>query len=116
MAAKLSPEMMLAKVLTAPFTAAGKGQAHGNPLSCRSLPDGGMVVIAADGRKLWFSVAEVEKARADQEAAIEQELKKDAGMVKRVPVKLAPQPPEPVKINNGKALYMAVNKDQFKDL
>lgn len=118
MAAKLSPEMMLARALAAPFTPAGKGQAHGQgiPLSCRSLPDGGMVVIAADGRKLWFSAAEVEKARESLEALSAQEMKKEAGTVKRAPVKLASPPPEPIKMNSGKPLYMAVNKDQFKDL
>ena len=29
----------------------------------RLLPEGGMVIIAADGRKLWFSADEVNAAR-----------------------------------------------------
>ena len=35
---------------------------RGAPLAFRLLPEGGMVVIAADGRKLWFSVEEVNRA------------------------------------------------------
>lgn len=31
----------------------------GEPLSLRGLPDGGMCVIAADGRKLWFTPQQV---------------------------------------------------------
>lgn len=31
----------------------------GEPLSLRGLPDGGLCVIAADGRKLWFTPQQV---------------------------------------------------------
>lgn len=47
----------LAAELARPFVPAGK------PLSCRALPDGGMVVIASDGRKLWFTCREVNVVR-----------------------------------------------------
>lgn len=47
----------VAESLAKPFTLKkGRGSA---PLSFRLLPDGGMVVITCDGRKLWFSADEV---------------------------------------------------------
>lgn len=60
MPAKSNPDLLLAQTLAAPFTPRGQG----SPLSLRWLPDGGMVVIAADGRKLWFTAVEVSSARA----------------------------------------------------
>lgn len=39
------------------------------PLSYRLLPDGGLCVIAADGRKLWFTP--LEAAAASNQAATE---------------------------------------------
>jgi len=49
-----------AELLAKPFSKdRGRGSA---PLSYRSLPEGGMVVITADGRKLWFSAEEVRDA------------------------------------------------------
>lgn len=57
-----SPELKLAQHLAGPFTGAGQGS---RPLSFRVLPDGGMVVISADGRKLWFSLEESNRARAE---------------------------------------------------
>lgn len=57
-----SPELKLAERLAAPFARAGE---RGKPLSYRLLPDGGMVVISADGRKLWFTLEEVNQARAE---------------------------------------------------
>jgi hypothetical protein len=53
----------LAAELARPFVPSGK------PLSFRSLPDGGMVVIAADGRKLWFTCREVNEVRRKFRAA-----------------------------------------------
>ena len=41
-------ELRVARVLTG-----------GEPLSLRGLPDGGLCVIAADGRKLWFTPQQV---------------------------------------------------------
>ncbi len=57
-----SPDLKLAQHLAGPFTRSG--QDH-RPLSCRLLPDGGMVVISADGRKLWFTLEETNLARAE---------------------------------------------------
>ncbi|KAF0112239.1 MAG: hypothetical protein FD147_300 [Chloroflexi bacterium] len=55
-------EQTLAAHLAHPFMLPGQS---GQPLSCRSLPDGGMVVIAQDGRKLWFTPLEVGRARKE---------------------------------------------------
>jgi hypothetical protein len=57
-----SAEQRLAERLAAPFTRPGRGK---SPLSFRLLPEGGMVVISADGRKLWFTLEEVNSARAE---------------------------------------------------
>lgn len=57
---KNSPDLLLAAHLAKPFLLPGQS---GQPLSLRSLPDGGMVVIAADGRKMWFTALEVGRAR-----------------------------------------------------
>ena len=57
-----NPELTLAECLAAPFTRPGYPDA---PLSFRTLPEGGMVVICADGRKLWFTLEEVNRARAE---------------------------------------------------
>ena len=57
---KNSPDLLLASHLAKPFLLPGQS---GQPLSLRSLPDGGMVVIAADGRKMWFTALEVSRAR-----------------------------------------------------
>jgi len=118
MAAKLSSEMLLAKALAAPYSLPGKGREKGpgTPLSCRMLPEGGMVVIAADGRKLWFSAEEVETTRNMLDDQTTRKELDDAMRARRVPVKLVPPPAEPVKVNSGKAVYIALSKDQFKDL
>lgn len=60
--AAVSPELKLAQHLAGPFTRAGQ---TGRPLSYRLLPDGGMVVISADGRKLWFTLEETNRAREE---------------------------------------------------
>ncbi len=64
MASKNSPDTAinaeLAAHLAKPFMLPGQS---GQPLSLRCLPDGGMVVIAADGRKLWFTALEVCRAK-----------------------------------------------------
>lgn len=57
-----SPDHKLAKHLAGPFTKPGQGN---RPLSWRILPDGGMVVISADGRKLWFTMDEANCAREE---------------------------------------------------
>jgi len=60
---KTSPDALLNKLaahLAKPFLLPGQS---GQPLSLRCLPDGGLVVIAADGRKLWFTKREVDRAR-----------------------------------------------------
>ena len=55
-----NPEQKLAAFLAAPFARPGESS---HPLSFRLLPEGGMVVINADGRKLWFTLEEVNQAR-----------------------------------------------------
>lgn len=60
--AAVSNEQRLASHLAAPFTQPKRSR---QPLSFRMLPEGGMVVISADGRKLWFTLDEVNAARAD---------------------------------------------------
>ncbi len=60
--APVSAEQRLAARLAAPFARPGQSKA---PLSFRLLPEGGMVVISADGRKLWFTLDEVNTARAE---------------------------------------------------
>ena len=74
----LNPELKLAEHLAAPFARPGE---RGKPLSYRLLPEGGMVVISADGRKLWFTLEEVNQARVS------------LGL-KPVAAKKRPQPPE----------------------
>ena len=59
---KSNPDVALAAHLAKPFLLPGQS---GQPLSLRCLPDGGMVVIACDGRKLWFTAREVCKARKE---------------------------------------------------
>ncbi len=68
----------------------------------RLLPDGGMVIIASDGRKLWFSAEEVTAAR-----------EKLAGQCKPVksslpPVKLTQPPVEPAAASKGFPLRVAI--------
>lgn len=60
--AAASNDQRLAAHLGAPFARPGQGKM---PLSFRTLPEGGMVVIGADGRKLWFTLDEVNAARHD---------------------------------------------------
>jgi hypothetical protein len=72
-----SPELKLAEHLAAPFARPGE---RGKPLSYRLQEDGGMVVISADGRKLWFTLEEANAAR------------RELGM-KPVPAKKPPPPP-----------------------
>ena len=63
MECKNNPELIkLADHLAHPFMLPGQ---TGQPLSFRLLEDGGMVVIAPDGRKLWFTALEVCRARKE---------------------------------------------------
>jgi len=78
-----SPDLKLAEHLAEPFARAGE---RGKPLSYRLLPEGGMVVISADGRKLWFTLEEVNQARA-------------ALGMKPVAAKERPQPPPEEPLN-----------------
>ncbi len=68
----------------------------------RLLPEGGMVVIAADGRKLWFSADEVNAAR--------EKLAQPAKPVKSClpPVKLAKSPEPGPAANKGMPLCAAI--------
>ena len=60
MSSKNNLQARIAEALAKSFSS-GRGRA-GAPLAFRLLPEGGMVVIAADGRKLWFSADEVDQA------------------------------------------------------
>lgn len=60
MEAQNNLDARLAAELARPFLLPGQ---TGQPLSFRALPDGGMVVIAVDGRKLWFTCREVNVER-----------------------------------------------------
>lgn len=73
-----SPELKLAEHLAQPFC---RPCEQGKPLSYRLLPEGVMVVISADGRKLWFSLEEVNQARTELGLKI-------------VPAKKCPKPPQ----------------------
>ncbi len=79
MDSKNSPDaapLALASHLAKPFLLPGQS---GQPLSLRSLPDGGMVVIACDGRKLWFTALEVCRARREMNLPAVQPPKLDPG-------------------------------------
>lgn len=105
MAVKPNPDLLLAKTLAAPFTSA---RSQGTPLSCRGLPDGGMVIVAADGRKLWFSRAEVDNARSELEEQNRQEKRMASAAQKRVPIRHTPL------LGNDLPLKAAVQKGQVK--
>ncbi len=83
-----NPDRIIAQTLAAPYTP----RSQGNPLSFRLLPDGGMVVVISDGRKLWFSAAEVQAARRQVRAQKDAE----AHPTQRgnVPVKIALASPQ----------------------
>ena len=113
MAANCNPDLILAKTLAAPFTP----RSQGNPLSCRRTAEGGMVVIAADGRKLWFDAAEVNRAQLELKVKAQQAEKAENAARKRVPVRLPPLPPEPPQPphqNNGQWVNAVIHKDQMK--
>jgi hypothetical protein len=59
---KNNAERLLAAHLVRLFLLPGQSP---QPLSWRALPDGGMVVIASDGRKLWFTPNELRAARKE---------------------------------------------------
>jgi hypothetical protein len=63
---------------------------QGTPLTQRFTAAGELVVIAADGRKLWFSAVEVSRARRAllEEAKLRE--KAQAANRPRTPVRLAP--------------------------
>jgi hypothetical protein len=98
---KAHPDLLLAQTLAAPFTPCSQGK----PLSLRRLPDGGMVVIAADGRKLWFSAEEVAAAGAK----LEEQCKPVKSSLP--PVKLAKQQPQQHTAHKGTPLRAAVAPD-----
>lgn len=101
---KPNPDLLLAQTLAAPFTPRGQG----SPLSLRRLPDGGMVVIAGDGRKLWFSPAEVETARD----RLEEQAKKEGQLpASKTPVKLAAAIQPPSRAHEGAPLRAAISPD-----
>lgn len=104
METKSNPDLLIAKTLAAPFTP----RSQGIPLSFKPLPDGGMVVIAADGRKLWFTTAEVQTARRQLKEQAKQENEGSLPIRSRFPVKLAPSPAaESFHANNGLPIRVA---------
>lgn len=110
MAAKASPDLILANFLAAPFSPRGQGSA----LSYRRLPEGGMVVIAADGRKLWFSAEEVTQAQADMLAETQRKNRENAAKVDHEPPRLNAQPKEKMRQNNGIAVAMVINEGMLR--
>lgn len=101
MAIKLNPDLLLAKTLAAPFSRQA-------PLSCRSLPDGGMVVVAADGRKLWFSRTEVDNARSELEEKDRREKRLASAVQNRMPPRRTSQP------ENSLSANVAIRKAKVK--
>jgi hypothetical protein len=98
---KAHPDLLLAQTLAAPFTPCSQG----TPLSLRRLPDGGMVVIAGDGRKLWFSADEVTAAReklAGPPASVRSSLP---------PVKLTKKSVPEAEAHKGAPLRAAISPD-----
>ncbi len=89
MAAKNNPDARLAAELAQPFQTGGK------PLSFRALPDGGMVVITADGRKLWFTCREANVARQKLGLAAVRPTAQNDGLIDEDVVKAAPKKPLP---------------------
>ncbi len=85
METNFNPDRLIAQTLAAPFTP----RSQGNPLSFKPLHDGGMVVVISDGRKLWFSAAEVQAARRQVRAERQQECEAQQVMRTNVPVKIA---------------------------
>jgi hypothetical protein len=99
---KTHPDLLLAQTLAAPFTPCSQG----TPLSLRRLPDGGLVVIAVDGRKLWFSAAEVNAAREklnDQARQASQTTKSSLP-----PAKLVKAPKSQSAAHNGMPIRAAI--------
>ncbi|MEA5078047.1 MAG: hypothetical protein VB013_05705 [Anaerolineaceae bacterium] len=85
-----NPDRLIAQTLAAPFTP----RSQGNPLSFKPLHDGGMVVVISDGRKLWFSAAEVQAARRQVRAERQQESEAQQVVRAAVPVKIALAKPQ----------------------
>ena len=107
METKSNPDQLLAQTLAAPFTP----RSQGRPLSFKPLPDGGMVVIASDGRKLWFTAAEVQAARRQIK---EQAIGANQVTRSRFPVKLAPPADNSIHINNGIPILYATPESSKK--
>jgi hypothetical protein len=101
-----NPNRLVAEALAAPFTLRGQG----NPLSFKPLHDGGMVVITADGRKLWFSAAEVQAARRQLRAEKEETNPTTRVVRSQIPIKLAPGDVPAAKSNNGLPVRVATGK------
>ncbi len=87
-----NPDRLVAQTLAAPFTP----RSQGNPLSFKPLHDGGMVVISADGRKLWFSAAEVQAARRQLREQAKNNGAAARTLQARVPIKLVGAVSEPL--------------------
>jgi hypothetical protein len=85
-----NPDRLIAQTLAAPYTP----RSQGIPLSFRPLPDGGMVVVISDGRKLWFSAAEVQAARRQVRAERMQAMEAQQAVRANVPVKIALAEPQ----------------------
>lgn len=85
-----NPDLLIAQTLAAPYTP----RSQGNPLSFRPLEDGGMVVVISDGRKLWFSAAEVQTARRHVRAQKQQEAEALRPGHANVPIKIALASPQ----------------------
>ena len=110
MAAKTNPDLQLAEALVSPYCSGKQAKV----LSFRCQPEGGLVVVTADGRKLWFSAEEAARMADEMQLTLLQNERKEAAAVKRVPVKLAPAREEGIKINDGRPVVMVVHENQMK--
>ncbi len=101
-----NPNRLLAQTLAAPYTLHGQE----NPLAFKPLHDGGMVVITADGCKLWFSAAEVQTARRQLRNQAKEEPSALRVVHSQVPIKLAPGETPTARSNNGLPVRVATGK------
>ena len=107
MEAKNNLDARLAAELARPFLLPGQ---TGQPLSFRALPDGGMVVIAMDGRKLWFTCREVNEVRKKLRQSVVPPTSNNDGMVDHDPSKPGKYPGIP-RFREGESDYLSLPPD-----
>jgi hypothetical protein len=111
METKPSPDLLVAQTLAAPYSP----RSQGIPLSFKPLPDGGMVVITSDGRKLWFTAIEVQAARRQLKEKTGQKNVNAPPLGSRFPVKLTASPAEDTfRPTNGFPIQVAAPESSKK--